>query len=183
MLIKPWERGWCKSELKLRFLWLLFLIINPLIFMFSLFYLSWFVRRRREEWWKIPVRERKWRRKDSQGKVGIGSHFSGGKMLSCERIQPKTILLTVREGFMSERRPSASTRKQKSRKSVLFVSNKYGSDLRSNEHYISSSENRTRKNSGLYGIWTYDLCDAAQCSTNWANKPLCWFQINPWNGE
>ena len=24
-------------------------------------------------------------------------------MLSCERIQPKTILLTVREGFMSER--------------------------------------------------------------------------------
>ena len=110
MLIEPWERGWCKfasrdfkSELKLRFLWLLFLIINPLIFMFSLFYLSWFVRRRREEWWKVPVRERKWRRKDSQGKVGIGSHFSGGKMLSCERIQPKTILLTVREGFMSER--------------------------------------------------------------------------------
>ena len=61
-------------------------------------------------------------------------------MLSCERIQLKTILLTVREGFMSERRPSASTRKQKSRKSVLFVSNEYGSDLRSNEHYISSSE-------------------------------------------
>ena len=65
--------------------------------------------------------------------------------MSCERIQPKTILLTVREGFISERRPSASTRKQKSRKSVLFVSNEYGSDLRSNEHYISSSENRTRK--------------------------------------
>ena len=76
----------------------------------------------------------------------------GRKMLSCERIQPKTIFLTVREGFMSERRSSASTRKKKSRKSVLFVSNEYGSDLRSNEHYISSSENRTIKNSGLYGI-------------------------------
>ena len=31
--------------------------------------------------------------------------------------------------------------------------------LRSNEHYLSSSEVRPEKNSGLYGIWTHDLCD------------------------
>ena len=36
----------------------------------------------------------------------------------------------------------------------------YESDLRSNEHYLSSSENKAwKKNSGLYGIWTYDLYD------------------------
>ena len=41
-----------------------------------------------------------------------------------------------------------------------------------------------KKNSGLYGIWTHDLCDtSAVRSTNWANKPtgswsLCWIQIN-----
>ena len=28
-----------------------------------------------------------------------------------------------------------------------------------------------KKNSGLYGIWTYDLCDTVQRSTNWANEP------------
>ena len=33
------------------------------------------------------------------------------------------------------------------------------SDLRSNEHYLSSSEN-----TGLYGIWTHDLCDSGACS-------------------
>ena len=31
----------------------------------------------------------------------------------------------------------------------------YESDLRSNEHYLSSSENKARKNSGPYGIWTH----------------------------
>ena len=33
------------------------------------------------------------------------------------------------------------------------------SDPRSNVHYLSSSENKPEKNSGLYGIWTHDLCD------------------------
>ena len=37
----------------------------------------------------------------------------------------------------------------------------YESDLRSNEQYSSSSEKNAwkKKNSGLYGIWTHDLCD------------------------
>ena len=35
----------------------------------------------------------------------------------------------------------------------------YESDPRSNVHYLSSSENKAWKNSGLYGIWTHDLCD------------------------
>ena len=36
----------------------------------------------------------------------------------------------------------------------------YGSDLRSYEHYLTSSEIRPqKKNSGPYGIWTHDLCD------------------------
>ena len=36
----------------------------------------------------------------------------------------------------------------------------YESDLRSNEQYLSSSENKDwKKNLGLYRIWTYDLCD------------------------
>ena len=33
------------------------------------------------------------------------------------------------------------------------------SDLRSNERYLSSSENKALKNSGLYGIWTHDFHD------------------------
>ena len=33
------------------------------------------------------------------------------------------------------------------------------SDLRSDVHYLGSSENKAWKNSGLYGIWTHDLCD------------------------
>ena len=33
------------------------------------------------------------------------------------------------------------------------------SDPRSNVHYSSSSENKAWKNSGLYEIWTHDLCD------------------------
>ena len=35
----------------------------------------------------------------------------------------------------------------------------YEGDLRSNEHYLSGSENKVWKTSGLYGIWTHDLCD------------------------
>ena len=31
--------------------------------------------------------------------------------------------------------------------------------LHNNEHYLSNSENKAWKNSGLYGIWTHDLCD------------------------
>ena len=38
----------------------------------------------------------------------------------------------------------------------------YESDFRSNEHYLSSSENKAwKKNSGPYGIWTRDLCDTS----------------------
>ena len=34
------------------------------------------------------------------------------------------------------------------------------SDPRSNVHYLGSSENKAwKKKSGLYGIWTHDLCD------------------------
>ena len=34
------------------------------------------------------------------------------------------------------------------------------SDPRSNVHYLGSSENKAwKKNSGLSGIWTHDLCD------------------------
>ena len=36
--------------------------------------------------------------------------------------------------------------------------NEYESDLRSNEHYSSSSENKAWKKLGLYEIWTHDLC-------------------------
>ena len=43
------------------------------------------------------------------------------------------------------------------------------SDLRSDVHYLGSSENKAwKKNSGLYGIWTHDLCDtvfAVMCTT------------------
>ena len=36
----------------------------------------------------------------------------------------------------------------------------YKSDLRINEHYLCSNENKAWKNnSGQYGIWTYDSCD------------------------
>ena len=50
---------------------------------------------------------------------------------------------------------------------IIYVNygwrHKYESDLHSNEHYLSSSENKAWKNSGLYGIWTHDLCEY-QCS-------------------
>ena len=35
------------------------------------------------------------------------------------------------------------------------------SDPRSDVHYLGSSENKARKNSGLYGIWTHNLCDTS----------------------
>ena len=38
----------------------------------------------------------------------------------------------------------------------------YESDLRSNEHYLSSSEKKAWKKSGLYGIWTHDFCDTGE---------------------
>ena len=45
----------------------------------------------------------------------------------------------------------------------FWLINKEESDPCSNEHYISSNGNKVRnktgKNSGLYGIWTHDLCD------------------------
>ena len=40
--------------------------------------------------------------------------------------------------------------------SAIYVNE---SDPRSNVHYLGSSENKAWKNSGLYGIWTHDLCD------------------------
>ena len=33
-------------------------------------------------------------------------------------------------------------------------------DPRSYEYYLVSSENKAAKNSGPYGIWTHNLCDA-----------------------
>ena len=60
---------------------------------------------------------------------------------------------------------------------------KYESNLHSNEHYLSSSENKAwKKKSALYGIWTH------KPMTNWAIKPigswsLCWSQINLWSDE
>ena len=41
------------------------------------------------------------------------------------------------------------------------IRNEYEGDLRSNKHFVSSSENKAVKNSGLYGIWSRDLCDTA----------------------
>ena len=37
------------------------------------------------------------------------------------------------------------------------------SDLRSDVHYLGSSEDKAwkKKISGLYGIWTHDLCDTS----------------------
>ena len=61
------------------------------------------------------------------------------------------------------------------------------SDLRSDVHYLGSSENKAWKNSGLYGIWTHDLCDTGAAlylsqQANWEpvmmvvlNKPVKWW--------
>ena len=55
----------------------------------------------------------------------------------------------------------------------------YESDLRSNKHYLSSSEKKA-----CTGFEPMTSAIPVQCSINWANKPsgswsLCWFQINP----
>ena len=47
-------------------------------------------------------------------------------------------------------------------KSYIWTADKDAneSDPRSNVHYLGSSENKAwKKNSGLYGILTHDLCD------------------------
>ena len=62
------------------------------------------------------------------------------------------------------------------------------SDPRSDVHYLGSSENKAWKNSGLYGIWTHDLCDTGAAlyqlsqQANWelvmmvvVNKPVKWW--------
>ena len=44
---------------------------------------------------------------------------------------------------------------------IIYVNcglrNEYESNVCSNEHYLSSGENKAWKNSGLYEIWTHDL--------------------------
>ena len=47
-------------------------------------------------------------------------------------------------------------------KSYIWTADKDAneSDARSDVHYLSSSENKAwKEKSGLYGIWTQDLCD------------------------
>ena len=71
----------------------------------------------------------------------------------------------------------------------LRLRREYESDLRSYEHYLSSSENKAwKKIQACTGFEPMTSAMPVQCSTNWANKParsslLCWFQINPWSGE
>ena len=50
------------------------------------------------------------------------------------------------------------------------------SDPRSNVHYLGSSENKAwKKNSGLYGIWTHDLCDTGAALIKPSSLLLvCW---------
>ena len=64
----------------------------------------------------------------------------------------------------------------------------YESNLRSNEHYLSSNENKAWKNSGLYGIWIHDLCNTGAVLYQLTNKPtgswsLCWFRKNLWSDK
>ena len=53
---------------------------------------------------------------------------------------------------------------------IIYVNcglgNKYESDLRNNEHYSSSSENKAWKHLGLYRIWTHDLCSGGLLRIN-----------------
>ena len=63
---------------------------------------------------------------------------------------------------------------------IIIIEN--GSDLRSNELYLSSSENKAKKiiNSSLYGIWTlryrYSALPAELTSQILArNKPVKWW--------
>ena len=67
---------------------------------------------------------------------------------------------------------------------------KYESDLHSYEHYLSISEKNAwgKKNSGLYGIWTHDLCDTcavlyqlSKQANNWLLFLLKLLQ-GPWLG-
>ena len=68
---------------------------------------------------------------------------------------------------------------------------KYESDLHSYEHYLSISEKKAweKKNSGLYGIWTHDLCDTcavfyqlSKQANNWLLFLLKLLQ-GPWLGN
>ena len=48
------------------------------------------------------------------------------------------------------------------------------SDPRSDMHYLGSSENKAWKNSGLYGIWTHDLCDTGITEVMSSNPVRAW---------
>ena len=48
------------------------------------------------------------------------------------------------------------------------------SDPCSNVHYLSSSEKKTWKNSGLYEIWTHDLCDTGITEVMGSNPVQAW---------
>ena len=47
------------------------------------------------------------------------------------------------------------------------------SDPRNNVHYLGSSENKAWKNSGLYGIWTHDLCDTGAVVQKLSSANYC----------
>ena len=53
------------------------------------------------------------------------------------------------------------------------------SDPRSNVHYLGSSENKAWKNSGLYGIWTHDLCDTGAVVMG-SNPVQAWIFFRPY---
>ena len=66
----------------------------------------------------------------------------------------------------------------------------YESDPRSNEHYLSSSENKAwkKKIKACMGFEPMTFAIPVQHSTNWAQEPtgswsLCWIQTNPWSDE
>ena len=62
----------------------------------------------------------------------------------------------------------------------------YESNLRSKEHYLSSSENKALKKIQVCtGFEPMTHAIPVQRSTNWTNKPSgsSWFQINFWSGE
>ena len=62
------------------------------------------------------------------------------------------------------------------------------SDLRSDVHYLGSSENKAwkkkkKKNSGLYEIWTHDLCDTGANSVQSGNHLSTLRKILPKKAE
>ena len=63
----------------------------------------------------------------------------------------------------------------------------YEINLRSKEHYLSSSENKALKKIQVCtGFEPMTPAIPVQRSTNWTNKPTgswWWFQINLWSGE